>query len=145
MLIGSVIVICLITVQTSESRIRYKYRKRPECRDQVPRRGDELPSILVTGIIETTYPPVTGSELYSASVHVKSVLRGPKLLQETRVTVAGFGDTNLCHASTTRGDSWILLLEQVTDGLFKLNGTLLKVNLNNLDRLSALTAGESIG
>lgn len=137
-----VIVILLVYFQSCESRIRYKYRKRPECRDQVPRRVDELSSILVTGVIETTFPPVQGSELYSASVHVKSVLRGPKTLQETRITVAGFGDTRLCHATTTRGDSWIFSLEQVADGLLKLNGTLLKVNLNNLDRLSALTAGK---
>lgn len=142
MILKIFIVILLVYFQSSESRIRYKYRKRPECRDQVPRRVDELSSILVTGVIETTFPPVSGTELYSASVHVKSVLRGPKTLQETRITVAGFGDTSLCHATTTRGDSWILSLEQVADGLLKLNGTLLKVNLNNLDRLSALTAGK---
>ena len=142
MFLRSIIVIVLIALPFCESRIRYKYRKRPECRDQVPRRSDELSTILVTGVIETTYPPVTGSDLYSASVHVKSVLKGPKTLQETRQTVAGFGDTNLCHAVTTRGDSWILSLEQLSDGLLKLNGTLLKVNLNNLDRLTALTSDE---
>lgn len=131
----------LVLSDVCEGRIRYKYRKRAECRDKGPRRSDELPAVVLTGLIENVYPPHDVSQLYSASVHVKWIFKGPKKLQDSRVTIDGFGDPNLCSSSVNRMDSWIMTLDEVSEGLLRLNGTLLNVNLHNLDRITALTSG----
>ncbi|RWS24948.1 Agrin-like protein [Leptotrombidium deliense] len=133
--ICSIIVIC-------ESRISLKFNLRPECRDKLPRRSYELPDVVLTGFVEQIYPNYNEGEVYSGSVIVKRVLKGPRELQGNRVTIEGFGDTNLCYSKVRKRDIWVFFLSEISNGFFRLNGTLHRINLNTMDRLNALTKDE---
>lgn len=137
-----VVSLCLLSslLASIDARIRYRLRTRPECRDKGPRRVEELPPIVVTGFVEQLYPN-DGDDTYSASVLIKRVLRGPSSLDNNRVTVGGFGAQGLCYANARKRDTWILLLNPISDGFLRLNNTLLKVTLPNLDRINALIRG----
>lgn len=126
----------------SEGRLRYKLRKRPECRDKGPRRHEDLPDVVLTGFVQQIYHSYESGEIYSGSILVKRVLKGPKRLEDNQITVNGFGDTELCHSNIRKRDTWLFLLTDVPGGAMKLNGTLLKVSLQNLDRLNALVKGK---
>ncbi|KAI1296490.1 Agrin [Halotydeus destructor] len=147
-LVAILCVLCSM-MASIECRIRYKYRKRLECRDNWPRRVNDLPSVVLIGLVENVHGPssigpTAGSEdaTYSASVYVKWVFKGSTILQDNRITVNGFGDSLLCHSQVTPLDSWIFFLDQLSSSSFKLNGTLHKVHLHNLDRINAITRDE---
>lgn len=139
------IVLCLIVFTLMcmdvEARVRFKIRTKPECREKGPRRTDELPQVVFTGFVEQLYPSEDDGETYSGSVVVKRVFRGKPSLQSTRVTVGGFGTPGLCHSNVRKRDTWIFLLNPISEGFLKLNTTLLKVTLPNLDRINALVKG----
>ena len=67
-------------------------------------------------------------------------MRGKQSLEGQRVTVDGFEGEDPCSPEIKKSDTLILLLEPVTEGLFRLNGTIIRVNLNNLDRIQAIIA-----
>jgi hypothetical protein len=83
-----------------------------------------------------------GSDLSSASVFVKWVLKGPQNLEKTRITVDGFGSPESCYPIAKKFDSLILLLEDSAEGLYRLNGTVIRVSLNNLDRIQSVIADQ---
>jgi hypothetical protein len=141
-LIKLIFIFCLICMITTriDARIRYKLRTRPECRDKGPRRADEMPQVVLTGFVEQLYPS-DGDDTYSGSVMIKRVFRGQQSLENSRVTIGGFGTQGFCHSNVRKRDTWIFLLNQVSDGSFKLNSTLLKVTLPNLDRINAIIKG----
>ena len=143
-LIKTILILCIIIFLfvCIDARIRYRIRTRPECRDKGPRRTEELPPIVATGFVEQLYPN-DGDDTYSASVLIKRVLRGHSSLENNRVTIGGFGAQGLCYANARKRDTWIFLLNPVSDGFLRLNNTLLKVTLPNLDRMNALIRGSS--
>ncbi|RWS16649.1 Agrin-like protein [Dinothrombium tinctorium] len=110
----------------------------PECQEKVPRRSQELPDVVLTGFVEQVYPNIDGGDTYSGSIVVKHVYRGPRNLQDNRITVEGFGDKNLCLSTINKRDTWIYYLTPISDGYLRLNASLQKINLQNLDRLKAL-------
>ncbi|CAG2108377.1 unnamed protein product [Medioppia subpectinata] len=124
-----------------EARIRYRLRTRPECRDKGPRREEELPPVVVTAFVEQTYPS-DGDDTYSASVVIKRVLRGHDSLENNRVTIGGFGSPGLCYSNVKKRDTWIFFLNPVSEGFLRLNNTLLKITLPNLDRMNAIINDE---
>lgn len=134
-----VCLVCLMSISI-DGRIRYKIRTRPECRDKGPRRADEMPRVVLTGFVEQLYPG-DGDETYSGSVMIKRVLRGEQSLENSRVTIGGFGTQGFCHSNAKKRDTWIFLLNEVSNGYFRLNATLLKVTLPNLDRINAIIKG----
>jgi len=101
---------------------------------------DELPQVVLTGFVEQLYPS-DGDDTYTGSVMIKRVFRGQQSLENSRVTIGGFGTQGYCHSNVRKGDTWMFFLNQVSDGFFKLNTTLLKVTLPNLDRINAIIEG----
>ncbi|XP_015785065.1 agrin-like [Tetranychus urticae] len=136
----SIIIFLVIWLTLSNFCLCYRLRfnNKLECRDKVPRKLTDLSNVVLTGFIEQTYPSLDNGEIYSGSVLVKRVFRGPSKFQGNRVTIDGLGDASYCQSKGQRGESWIFQLSQISDGYFRLNGTLLKLNLDNLDRINAL-------
>lgn len=136
--------LCLmcVFVHLGNGRVRYKYRKRTECKDEWPRRADDLSKIVLSGVVQQPHPPTPGSQLTSASVYVKWVLKGPEPLEGARITVDGFGQPNSCYPAAKKFDSLILILEESAEGLYRLNGTVFRVSLNNIDRIQAVIADQ---
>jgi len=132
----------LINLNLTDSRLGLRYRLKKECREQFPRTQSELPEVVLTGFVEQIYPSLDGGDIYSGSVIVKRILRGSKKLENNKITIEGFGDKNLCHSKVQKRDSWIFLLSPVSNGFMRLNGSLQKPNLHNIDRMNALTQGK---
>lgn len=136
------LVLLCSSISLCSGRVRYKYRKRTECKEEWPRRADDLGRVVLSGVIQSSNPATAGSQLSSASVYVKWVLRGPAHLEGTRITVDGFGQPESCYPVAKRFDSLILILEDSAEGLYRLNGTIIRVSLNNVDRIQAVIADQ---
>ena len=134
----SLVLLVTLALQASEGRIRYKYRQRSECKEEWPRRPEDL-KIVLSAVIQQMYPPTAGAVTASASAFVRWVLKGPTQLEGTRITVDGFGSGS-CSPVIRSFDSLILILEESVGGLFRLNGTIIRVNLNNIERMQAIVA-----
>lgn len=136
------ITLLTIAAHICDGRVRYKYRKRTECREDWPRRAEDLPNVVLSGVVQQTHPPPAGTTLSSATLFVKWVLKGPAQLEGTRITVDGFGTPDSCYPVPKSFDSLILLLQESTAGLYRLNGSVFRVNLNNLDRIQSVVADQ---
>ena len=137
-----ILIILCTSICLCSGKVRYKYRKRTECKDEWPRRSEDLSKVVLSGVIQQNHPPTPGSQLSSASVYVKWVLKGPVQLEGTRITVDGFGQTDSCYPVAKKFDSLILLLEDSAEGLYRLNGTIIRVSLSNIDRIQAVIADQ---
>ena len=122
-----------------------------ECRsDVLPQRADIVPhGVVFSGTVTEVRQDggqSTGSDHeYSATVLVKRVFFGPRSLRRSHVTVAGFGDRarNWCHANVRCGDSWIFVLVPITfPDYFRLNASLVRMNLHALERMEGIIADE---
>lgn len=147
--VNNILIIFLVTFSISVdycqcSPYRVRANNRLECRDKVPRKLSDLPNVVLTGYIEQIYPSIDSGGTYTGSVLVKRVLRGPSRYQGNRVTIDGFGDRTFCYSRGEPTESWIFQLTQISEGYFRLNGTMLKLNLDNLDRMNVLVEGNSI-
>ncbi|KAH9389513.1 hypothetical protein TYRP_023257 [Tyrophagus putrescentiae] len=122
-----------------------------ECRsDVLPQRADIVPhGVVFSGTVTEVRQDggqSTGSDHeYSATVLVRRVFFGPRSLRRSHVTVAGFGDRarNWCHANVRCGDSWIFVLVPITfPDYFRLNASLVRMNLHALERMEGIIADE---
>lgn len=177
-ILAALAVVCHIC----DARLRFKYNKRPECRDVWPRRLNELPETVLTGniwsdfcLLSAIYHDLDVQASWKVSIRLltaaaaitarwstssgfsgklcvnrashrrdpdqRRVCSGPNHLQDSRVTINGFGDPLVCRSHVKRFESYIFTLDNDADGSLHVNGTLHKINLHNLDRIKALTKG----
>ena len=54
------------------------------------------------------------------------------------IHVRGIGDNKTCGSDASLRDSWIFLLQLVSDASFRLNSSLIRITLTNIDRIEAL-------
>jgi len=75
---------------------------------------------------------------------VRRVFYGPKNLRKARVNIAGFGaNKEWCWNDVKRGESWIFVLQTISyPDYFRVNSSLIKVNLHNLEKVDAIIADE---
>jgi len=122
------------------SRFRY------ECRNAFPARSNIVPhGVVLTGKVENIKQDNDGNDnSYMASVLVGRVFYGPRNLRKTRVTISGFGaNKDWCHNNVEPGDSWIFVLQPITyPDYFRLNSSLIKITLNNLEKMDGIIADE---
>lgn len=137
-----VAILSVLVFQSSADWVRYKFRHRPECRDTWPRRSENLPPVVLTGVVESLFLSSTGESVAnSALVHVKWVHKGPETLEGTRITVNGLGQTDPCSDNVSKSDTLILLLQPMSNPAeYNLNSSAIRVNLNNFERIQALIA-----
>jgi len=57
------------------------------------------------------------------------------------IRVRGIGDNNTCGSDANVRDSWIFLLRVIDDETFRLNSSLMRVTLTNIERVEALVMG----
>lgn len=138
------LIFCLILIvyliSKVDSRVRYKLRTRPECREKGPRRAEELSNIIISGFVEQVFHTGIEDGVYSGSVLVKRVFKGPSNLLSSKITVQGFNEAGVCYSNVRKWDTWIMPLGHSSGG-FRLNGTLLRITLSNLDKINALVKG----
>lgn len=144
---------------TSYIRLRANRLRRPEsCRENLPRRSEDLPALVVTGRVKEVYlagepqtnPAITsavigGSEQNRALLSIGRVIKGNKQLVGSDIIVAGFNSSSStpCPNYVKPNDTLILLLNHDGDRKYSIQGSnLLTMNLANLDRVNAIAADE---
>lgn len=142
---------------SSQIRLRSSNRlRRPEsCREQLPRKSEDLPSLVIVGRVKEVYlasnessPVVAIPELQvtnKALVSIGRVVKGNQQLVGSDIIVGGFNssDASLCPNSVKPNDTLIFLLDLEADRRYSVRGgNILSMNLNNLDRINAVAADE---
>lgn len=84
-----------------------------------------------------------------AEVEVKRILKGanslftlPALVERNTVIVDGIGDPRICDSRARKYDSRIFLVNRAPSGELRLNSSLVRLTLSNLDHAEAAIRGE---
>lgn len=121
----------------------YRVRtRRPECRDKGPRRIEELPSLAATGSLEEIFEVERNETLLRGRATLYRIMHGPKELAGRDIEVRGLNDPEFCNQHPVAGDKFIFLLDELYPGVYKLNRSLFRITLENIDRMNALVRDE---
>lgn len=157
---------------SSTSSIRFKANKlrRPEsCRENLPRKSEDLPVLVITGRVKEVYNVGdTGSILNALSssnvgaengannnkalVNIGRVIKGNQQLVGSDIIVSGFNSSSSqpCPNYVKPNDTYIMLLNLdgtaggiTGDRKYVIqNNNILSLNLSNLDRINAIANDE---
>ncbi|XP_034338203.1 agrin isoform X16 [Magallana gigas] len=113
-----------------------------DCSDPPMETREEMADVVVTGTVKSVSALQRGSKLYSAVVEIKRVMKGEDLLGESSVSnagqevvVQGFGDPRFCENTVRVFDTRILMLGLDDGGILRLNSSVVRISLRNLDRV----------
>jgi len=86
-------------------------------------------------------------------VEIKRVIKGSDVLltgrtlsgvgSRPRVLVAGIGDRAICNSEARKHDTRIFLVSRSSDGQLRLNSSLVRISLDNIERTEAAVNGLS--
>lgn len=117
------------------------------CREAEIEKREETANIIFTGTVKTI---VHDNELHKdkAEVEVKRILKGanslftlPALVERNTVIVDGIGDPRICDSRARKYDSRIFLVNRAPSGELRLNSSLVRLTLSNLDHAEAAIRG----
>ncbi|XP_035225332.1 agrin-like [Stegodyphus dumicola] len=118
---------------------RRRYRECPEERLKI---RESMADVVLTGTVKRLYGGQ--DDQYSGEVLVKRVVKGDHLRAGESLIVEGFGNEDICVSNVLMKDSKIFLLSQLQTGRFKLNSSMLQINIPNLDKVTATVKGKQI-
>lgn len=170
---GSSVVSTSSITTSSIIRLRGNKLRRPElCRESLPRKSEDLPSLVITGRVKEVYlagePAQTSSGPLAAVVRdqqvansigatggnkaenkalvtIIRVFKGNQQLVGSDIIISGFNSSNStpCPNYVKPNDTWILLLNQLGERRYAIqDSNILSLNLNNLDRIDAISKNE---
>jgi hypothetical protein len=108
---------------------------------------------IVTGTVFSLLPnsqsavPTSPSTTWKGQVAVKRVIKGDLSLIHSMslILVENFGDMDICQAFVEQRDTKIFLLtKNQISGNFRLNSSVIRMTLKNLDKISALIKGNQV-
>ena len=113
------------------------------------KRANIASDTILSGTVKSFYMTQSGGP-FSGKVRVKRVFRGDRGLEGRMVMVEGFGSNHICLATPRLGDTKLFFLKSVKSRhshrrvkIFKLNSSVLKINLQNLKALWKLEETEN--
>lgn len=122
-----------------------------DCSDPPMEIREEMADVVVTGTVKSVSALQRGSKLYSAVVEIKRVMKGEDLLGESSVSnagqevlVQGFGDPRFCENTVRVFDTRILMLSLDDGGILRLNSSVVRISLRNLDRVEHAVNGKKM-
>lgn len=105
---------------------------------------EKLAVVIISGTVERIYR--TGpdkTEDYSGMVDIKKVIKCKEdTIASKSVIVMGFGNKGMCNSDVKERDTRIFLLSVVNTNYFRLNSSLIRINRDNLDMVSAAVQGK---
>lgn len=148
----------IFSSSSSVIRLRANRLRRPEsCRENLPRKSEDLPQLVVVGRVREVYEAgtVAGGQQQQhqqnkALVSVGRVIKGNQQLSGSDIVVTGFNSSSArpCPNYVKVNDTWILLLQpegNTDDKKYAIhNNNILSMNLDNLDRINALASDEPV-
>lgn len=121
-----------------------------KCADSALETREEMADVVLTGTVRSISRD-RNQELYSAEVEVKRVVKGKeKLLEVTgrgqidrrTIAVQGFGNPEICESDVRVSDTRILMLTLEEGGTLRLNSSVFRISLRNLDRVEHSVNGK---
>ncbi|GBM94916.1 hypothetical protein AVEN_232221-1 [Araneus ventricosus] len=100
---------------------------------------DQSASMVFTGTVEKIYR--SRSATYRGVVKVKRVVKGDTTFADNTVIVEGFGDPNICHSDVRERDTRIFMVSLLDNGHLRLNSSVVRVTVSNLDKAVAAVKG----
>ncbi|XP_054721708.1 agrin-like [Uloborus diversus] len=128
-------VVILQSIFLTEARRRRYY----ECPEERLKVRESAADIVLTGTLKRLYSGQ--GDLYSGEVQVKRVIKGDHLKAGESLIVEGFGNSDICTSKPILKDSKIFLLSQLQTGRFRLNSSLIQINIANLEKIAATVKG----
>jgi hypothetical protein len=104
-------------------------------------KSEELANVVFTGTVERIYR--SKANQYKGIVRVKRVLKGDQNLVDNSVIVEGFGSPQICFSEVKEKDTRIFAVNPSLNGRLKLNSSLVRVNINNLNKVIAAVKSKS--
>ncbi|GAU97955.1 hypothetical protein RvY_09170 [Ramazzottius varieornatus] len=114
---------------------------------------EKFADVIITGTVLSLSPSKGSLEsakqvlFYRGQVAVKRVVKGePALISSSSVIlVENFGDPGICDGNVAKRDTKIFLLKKnISTGNYRLNSSIIRLTLKNLDRVSAFARGNAI-
>lgn len=126
------------------------------CVEKTLERREEDAEIVITATVKDLKNNTQHPGTFLGEVEIKRVFKGENFLKNfvrtprykiqerryhRRVKVEGFGDPFICDSDIRRSETRILLLSTNSDGYLRLNSSVLRINMINLDYASAVVKG----
>lgn len=112
---------------------------------------EEVANAVFTGTVRELYPDYQHPNMWKGEVEIKRVFKGgnvilnaPHAHHKKRVVVDGLGDPHICHSMARKHDSRIFLVNTNGHGELRLNSSLVRITLNNLEQAESAVKGKSV-
>ncbi|XP_023932250.1 agrin-like isoform X3 [Lingula anatina] len=107
---------------------------------------EEEANVVMTGTVRELFPHSDNPEMYMGEVEIKRVMKGQNMIKtfpaadrkHEMVMVDGIGDPDLCESMVHKYDTRIFLLSENGHGKLKLNSSVMRITLNNIDHADAV-------
>lgn len=137
------IVLILCTALFLPSTVNSRRRRFRECTEERLKVREGAADVILTGTIKRLYSGL--ADLNSGEVLVKRVMKGDYIKAGETLIVEGFGNKEICASQAIEKDSKIFLLSQLQTGRFRLNSSVIQINLPNLDKMTATVKSKKFG
>lgn len=109
--------------------------------------------VIITGTVEKLIPSINDVDTLSAIVRIRRVFKGQEYLKikndsttseiHRAINVSGLYDFTICESIVKEKDTKIFFLNKIADGSYRINSSLLTINLKNLDSVEAAVKGRA--
>ncbi|XP_022100567.1 agrin-like isoform X2 [Acanthaster planci] len=145
----SVLLAVIAAVLPAASQPLYgRLRAPPKCSEPLPlEQRAEIANVILTGFVDKVMRKPRTLQ-YECEVQIVRIFKGEETVhngisppmdpESNQVMVTGFGDPSICDNAAHVGDVKLLLLKKDHDGHLRLNSSLVRITLGNLDRTNAV-------
>ncbi len=127
-------------------------RPKSPCVEQSLEYREEMANVVISGTVKEIMPDDNGKKMYKSEIEVKRVFKGENIVNQfanyedpishhKMVMIEGFGDDEICENQVRRYDTRIFLLNKGTNGDLKLNSSIVRITLTNLEHTDAVVKG----
>ena len=125
---------------------------RHPCHANSLEKAEEEANVVFTGTIMDLYRDWDHPDMMKAKVKVKRIFKGSNVVNtlpdaysrtvsghghHRTITVEGMGDPHICHSKARKWDTRIFLANKGANGELKLNSSLVRLTLSNLEHAEA--------
>jgi len=115
--------------------------------------AEEDANVIFTGTVRGLYPDWKYPDMQKAQVEVKRIIKGKNVINQLpgisrfnpwvrkMVMVDGIGDPHICNSKARKYDTRIFMLNKNGNGELKLNQSLVRLTLHNLEVADAAVKG----
>ncbi|KAJ8320444.1 hypothetical protein KUTeg_002031 [Tegillarca granosa] len=120
------------------------------CSESVLEKREEIASIVISGTVKQLMPDKIHKNMYKGEIEIKRIFKGNGEIHNrtynvvkrgpngrSMVMIEGFGDPHICESVVRKFDTRIFLLNKGENGDLKLNSSIVRLTLTNLERTYA--------